>query len=51
MKVGYMMHHLDDRWHTYDTTMRFGKRATRYLEDIGFLSPNLILSPATSIPG
>jgi 5-methylthioadenosine/S-adenosylhomocysteine deaminase len=23
--------------------MRFGKRATRYLEDIGFLSPNLIL--------
>jgi 5-methylthioadenosine/S-adenosylhomocysteine deaminase len=43
MKVGYMMHHLDDRWHTYDTTMRFGKRATRYLEDIGFLSPNLIL--------
>jgi cytosine/adenosine deaminase-related metal-dependent hydrolase len=37
------MHHLDDRWHAFDTTRRFGKRPTRYLEDIGFLSPNLIL--------
>jgi 5-methylthioadenosine/S-adenosylhomocysteine deaminase len=43
MGAGYMMHHLDDRWHHFDTTMRFGKRPTRYLEDIGFLSPNLIL--------
>jgi cytosine/adenosine deaminase-related metal-dependent hydrolase len=43
MKVGYMMHHLDDRWHAFDTTRRFGKRPTKYLEDIGFLSPNLIL--------
>ncbi len=38
--VGYMMHHLDDRWHHMDTTLRFGKRPTRYLADIGFLSPN-----------
>ena len=41
--VGYMMHHLDDRWHHFDTCRRFGKRPTRYLADIGFLSPNLIL--------
>jgi len=41
--AGYMMHHLDDRWHHFDTCRRFGKRPTRYLEDIGFLSPNLIL--------
>lgn len=43
LQVGYMMHHLDDRWHHFDTTRRFGKRPTKYLEDIGFLSPNLIL--------
>jgi len=43
LQVGYMMHHLDDRWHHMDTTLRFGKRPTRYLADIGFLSPNLIL--------
>lgn len=41
--AGYMMHHLDDRWHHFDTCRRFGKRPTRYLADIGFLSPNLIL--------
>jgi 5-methylthioadenosine/S-adenosylhomocysteine deaminase len=41
--VGYMAHHLDDRFHHFDTCRRFGKRPTRYLEDIGFLSPNLIL--------
>jgi len=43
LKVGYMMHHLDDRYHHFDTCRRFGKRPTRYLADIGFLSPNLIL--------
>lgn len=41
--AGVMMHHLDDRWHAFDTTRRFGKRPTRYLEDIGFLRPDLIL--------
>ena len=41
--AGYMMHHLDDRYHHFDTCRRFGKRPTRYLADIGFLSPNLIL--------
>ncbi len=43
LNVGYMMHHLDDRYHHFDTCRRFGKRPTRYLSDIGFLSPNLIL--------
>lgn len=41
--AGVMMHHLDDRWHAFDTTKRFGKRPTRYLEDIGFLRPDLVL--------
>jgi len=40
---GLMMHMADDRWHTFDTTRRFGKRPTRYLEDIGFLGPDVIL--------
>jgi len=43
LNAGYMMHHLDDRYHHFDTCRRFGKRPTRYLADIGFLSPNLIL--------
>ena len=43
LHAGYMMHHLDDRYHHFDTCLRFGKRPTRYLADIGFLSPNLIL--------
>jgi len=40
---GLMMHMADDRYHVYDTTRRFGKRPMRYLEDIGFLGPDLIL--------
>ncbi len=41
--AGVMMHMADDRWHVFDTTRRFGKRPTAYLEDIGFLRPDLIL--------
>lgn len=40
---GMMMHMADDRWHVFDSTRKFGKRPTRYLEDIGFLRPDLIL--------
>jgi 5-methylthioadenosine/S-adenosylhomocysteine deaminase len=40
---GIMMHMADDRWHTFDSTRRYGKRPTRYLEDIGFLGPDLLL--------
>lgn len=40
---GIMMHMADDRWHTFDSTRRYGKRPTRYLEDIGFLGPDVLL--------
>ncbi len=40
---GMMMHMADDRWHNFDATRKYGKRPTRYLEDIGFLRPDLIL--------
>jgi cytosine/adenosine deaminase-related metal-dependent hydrolase len=40
---GLMMHMADDRWHNFDATRKYGKRPTRYLEDIGFLGPDLIL--------
>ncbi len=40
---GIMMHMADDRWHTFDSTRRFGKRPTRYLEDIGFLGSDVLL--------
>jgi 5-methylthioadenosine/S-adenosylhomocysteine deaminase len=33
----------DDRWHNFDSTRKYGKRPTRYLEDIGFLGPDLLL--------
>jgi len=38
------MHCCDDHWHSFDTTMRFGKRAMKYLEDIGFLGPDVLLA-------
>ena len=41
--AGVMMHMADDRYHVFDTTRRFGLRPTAYLEDIGFLRPDLIL--------
>lgn len=40
---GIMMHMADDRWHNYDATRKYGKRPTRYLEDIGFLGPDVLL--------
>jgi len=40
---GLMMHMADDRWHNFDSTRKYGKRPTRYLEDIGFLGPDLLL--------
>jgi cytosine/adenosine deaminase-related metal-dependent hydrolase len=40
---GIMMHMADDRWHNFDATRKYGKRPTRYLEDIGFLRPDLLL--------
>ena len=40
---GIMMHMADDRWHNFDAMRKYGKRPTRYLEDIGFLGPNVLL--------
>jgi 5-methylthioadenosine/S-adenosylhomocysteine deaminase len=38
------MHCCDDHWHSFDTTLRYGKRAVKYLEDIGFLGPDVLLA-------
>jgi 5-methylthioadenosine/S-adenosylhomocysteine deaminase len=45
-KYGAMiqMHCCDDHWHSFDTTLRFGKRAMKYLEDIGFLGSDVLLA-------
>jgi 5-methylthioadenosine/S-adenosylhomocysteine deaminase len=43
LKCGIMMHMADDRWHNYDAMRKYGKRPTRYLEDIGFLGPDVLL--------
>ncbi len=40
---GIMMHMADDRWHNFDSTRKHGKRPTRFLEDIGFLGPDVLL--------
>lgn len=37
------MHMADDRWHNFDAMRKYGKRPTRYLEDIGFLGPDVLL--------
>jgi 5-methylthioadenosine/S-adenosylhomocysteine deaminase len=38
------MHCCDDHWHSFDTTLRFGKRSVKYLEDIGLLGPDVLLA-------
>jgi 5-methylthioadenosine/S-adenosylhomocysteine deaminase len=38
------MHCSDDHFHSFDTTRRFGKRTAKYLEDIGFLGPDVLLA-------
>jgi len=43
------MHCCDDYWHSFDTTRRFGKRAVKYLEDIGFLGPDVLLAHCSYI--
>lgn len=47
--AGIQMHCCDDRWHSFDTTRRFGKRAVKYLEDIGFLGPDVLLAHCSYI--
>ncbi|MCX6027621.1 MAG: amidohydrolase family protein [Chloroflexi bacterium] len=43
------MHCCDDYWHSFDTTRRFGKRALKYLEDIGFLGADVLLAHCSYI--
>jgi 5-methylthioadenosine/S-adenosylhomocysteine deaminase len=43
------MHCCDDHWHSFDTTRRFGKRSVKYLEDIGFLGPDVLLAHCSYI--
>ncbi len=43
------MHCCDDHWHSFDTTRRFGKRSAKYLEDIGFLGPDVLLAHCSYI--
>jgi 5-methylthioadenosine/S-adenosylhomocysteine deaminase len=43
------MHCCDDHWHSFDTTRRFGKRSAKYLEDIDFLGPDVLLAHCSYI--
>lgn len=36
------MHLADDRWHSFDSTLKYGKRCLRWLEDLEFLGPDVL---------
>ena len=36
------MHLADDRWHSFDSTRKYGKRCLKWLEDLGILGPNCL---------
>ena len=40
--AGLQMHMADDRWHSFDTTLKYGKRALKWLEDLGFLGSDVL---------
>jgi cytosine/adenosine deaminase-related metal-dependent hydrolase len=40
--AGLQMHLADDRWHSFDTTLKYGKRCLKWLEDLGFLGPDVL---------
>lgn len=40
--VGLQMHLADDRWHSFDSTLKYGKRCLKWLEDLGFLGPDVL---------
>lgn len=40
--AGLQMHLADDRWHSFDSTIKYGKRCLRWLEDLGFLGPDVL---------
>jgi 5-methylthioadenosine/S-adenosylhomocysteine deaminase len=40
--TGLQMHLADDRWHSFDSTRKYGKRCLKWLEDLGFLGPDVL---------
>lgn len=36
------MHLNDDRWHSFVSTLQYGKRSLKWLEDLGFLGPDVL---------
>ena len=36
------MHLADDRWHSFDSTLKYGKRCLRWLEDLEFLGLDVL---------
>lgn len=42
LKTGLQMHLADDRWHSFDSTRKYGKRCLKWLEDLGFLGPDVL---------
>ncbi|MBF9015132.1 MULTISPECIES: amidohydrolase family protein [unclassified Oceanispirochaeta] len=44
---GIMMHLSDSRYHTTDSTLKYGKRPVKWLEDLGFLGPDVLFFHAS----
>ncbi len=44
---GIMMHLNDSRYHTTDSTLKYGKRPVKWLEDLGFLGPDVLFFHAS----
>ncbi len=42
LDAGLQMHLADDRWHSFDSTLKYGKRCLKWLEDLGFLGPDVL---------
>jgi 5-methylthioadenosine/S-adenosylhomocysteine deaminase len=40
--AGLQMHLADDRWHSFDSTRKYGKRCLKWLEDLEFLGPDVL---------
>lgn len=40
--AGLQMHLADDRWHSFDSTLKYGKRCLKWLEDLEFLGPDVL---------
>lgn len=42
LNAGLQMHLADDRWHSFDSTLKYGKRCLKWLEDLEFLGPDVL---------